>query len=396
MMLTDIEIDMTVRHALDVATQIDEDASTMLAQRLLGEVESRAQHVPRRVAARRARRPWRPVLLAAGIAAAVLAAVALSPADRADEPAPIGTVASVPHHVATPRPRVLRAIPGIETASAREVLTRVADTMRDTGHGPWEYLRKSAWSEDWHGYSADCAGDDCTWVSSTGARIDTKPDFPLVRTFVWERWSDGSTELGRADFQHPVSHPCDGKPSPEAPCLGNTAIWLRGRTRPHFPRDAKAGAAELNRLVAIRNDMVARASARSGRFGTSKLSATEVGFWLLTEPVYHAADRANIIRVLAAWPGAKNLGPVIDHQGRRGVKLQIPLYHSYGDPRREPITGYFTAIFDVRHGNLLEYTQRESIDAAEAVGGGYISIEAQSRQEHPTPSNIAVPNRDFG
>jgi hypothetical protein len=137
--------------------------------------------------------------------------------------------------------------------------------------------------------------------------------------------------------------------------------------------------------------MVAHAAQRSGRFSRNELSATEIGFWLLTEPQYDAKGRAAIIRVLAAWPGARNLGPRLDALGRRGVFLAIPRYRRYpGAYVHVSETGYFHALFDVRHGQLLQYNETSTRDPRAAVGVGYILIEEQTRQETPTISDETV------
>ncbi|MCW2925317.1 MAG: hypothetical protein JWM98_2721 [Thermoleophilia bacterium] len=403
MTYTDDALDTLVRDATIAEWMPEDDRARMLLPRLHAAQNARSGAPSVSTSRRRPRRRWS-FVASPLVAAAMLAAIALAPWEDGGRGGPsrrqapeIGAPGATDRPAAPSRRSVvLRAIPGIETASAQEVLTHVADTMRDTGTGPWLYLRRSYWNAAWGNYSLTCGGSvtlrTCTWKDEkTGAKTTTRPDFPVVRNTIWERWSDGAHELGRSQYSGPVMRPCDAKPSPADQCLGNTGIWLRGRTRSSFPSDPALGAAELNRLVGIRNRMVAGAAARTGRYAPNSISATEIGFWLLTEPVYDAQGRAGIIRVLANWPGARNLGPKLDHLGRRGVEIEVPTYHRYGgNQAKAGFTGTFHAIFDVRHGQLLEYTQTNSREADLGPDEGWISIDEQTRQQAPTATDETV------
>jgi hypothetical protein len=349
---------------------------------------------------RRVRAPRIALGAMCAVAAAIAVFVALGPSDD--------------RHAGSQRSGPLQAMPiGLETASAKQVLNHVADAMQEQGAGPWRYVRRTTWTEQWTDrYSLQCSGADCVWQRTDergrpiGKPRKTKPDFPIVRAQIWERWSDGTTELGRTQYGTQVSRPCDGEPSDAPQCLGNIALWLDGKTRSSFPRDPADGARELMRLVNLRNQGVARMAKRNGRFPANTISATEVGFWLLTEPVYRARDRANVIRALAAWPGSRNAGVAVDRLGRRGVLIHIPTYRLVSDPLHpQGHNGTFIALFDVRSGRLLQYTQTSSLDppaARRAMNGGIepfgtgIVIDEQSQQEVPSPTDETVAKIDFG
>ncbi|MBC7462015.1 MAG: hypothetical protein H7287_11685 [Thermoleophilia bacterium] len=380
------EIDGIVRAAVAASTGLlDGDA---LTQRLLEAQRSTARPAIER---RRLRR-WQPLASIAALAIVAFAVVALSPWSNSDsDPAgqtgrsnAPGLLVPLPGRGSVTLPKAV--IPAVGTASAKEVLTKTAANVTDGGSGPWRYIRQSLWlySADF-GYSVACTGTKCVYYRGDDTHQEhpiPKPEVHLRSSMIDERWSNGTEWLGRRQYDYaPTVGRCDGDPDPKPACLGNISLWVKASAPRSFPVGIAAGTAELERLATRRDTAV-----QAHGFGRSAtLSPVQVGIWLLTEPAYDAVDRARIIRVLAAWPNTQNFGPRIDSLGRAGVEVAIPAYAKRidGSPGAVP-TSRFIAIFDVRRGQLLQYSQ-DAAPGWDEPGRptGYLVIDEQSRQESP-------------
>lgn len=292
-------------------------------------------------------------------------------------------------------------LPSIETASAKDVLNEVARQTTDSGSGTWRYLRSTSFHLNFGGVrcSGTKIGTSKCVVFGPGEpqKVVDPSTLEYIQNGMIEMWSSEEQRLTRrqyASYGNAGSKSCL-KPSASARCLGWERRMLDQLDPPtRFPSNSDTGVRKLAELAKSRNTAVK--SAMSGdRFPTrgAALTAGEVAFRLLTNPVYDAANRARVIRAIGELPGSENLGAAKDSLGRSGVRLSIDVTRRpYGEDGRlgRSIGGgrKILAIFDVAAGQLLEFEVREHWSP---VGVVRTVIDEQGLQERPTPTTDTVP-----
>ena len=121
-----------------------------------------------------------------------------------------------------------------------------------------------------------------------------------------------------------------------------------------------ATAAGLKTVLLGLADAVIRARHGTTRQPTAEQMVAEGAFSLLTDPVRPRTDAA-ALRLIAAYPGAREVGKVRDPMGRRGYGIMIPGLLTSAVFVIDPSSGRLLAVNDVynKSGRVLWKAQRE-------------------------------------